>query len=296
MDQKVYRRVKKRIFEVIEKGEKSDKYSMIFDYFIMLIIILNVFLIVIESFEGLGKTHEQLFKRFEIISVIIFSIEYILRLWTADYKIRGHKNHYKARLRFIFTPMAIIDLLAILPFYLPFFFIVDFRVLRVLRLIRIMRALKLNRYSNSVELIGRVLRKEKESLFVVISIIFMLILVSATLMYYFENEAQPEAFPDIVSSFWWAIVTLTTVGYGDIYPITIAGKSFGGFIALLGIGIVALPTGIISSGFMEQIQERRRKESEKECKICPMCAENIKKHAKVCKHCHYDFENGKFIV
>lgn len=290
-----YRKWKERVFSIIEKGEKGDKYSIIFDYVIMILIISNVFLIVIESFEGFGKKYELFFNRFELVSVIIFSIEYLLRLWTADHKIRGHKNHMQARMKFILTPMSIIDLLAILPFYLPMFILVDFRVLRVLRLIRIMRALKLNRYSNSVELIGKVLKKEKESLFVVISITFMLILVSSTLMYYFEHDAQPEAFPDIVSAFWWAIVTLTTVGYGDIYPITGVGRAFGGFIALLGIGIVALPTGIISSGFMEMIQERRIKENAKDLKECPMCAEDIKKDAKVCRYCHYDLENKIFI-
>lgn len=166
--------------------------------------------------------------------------------------------------------MALIDLAAILPFYLPMVFSIDLRFLRMLRLFRIMRVFKLNRYNSAMETIGNVFKNEKEKLFHTIFIMVILIVFASSLMYYVENPAQPDKFPNIVASIWWAVATLTTVGYGDVYPITALGKFLSGIIAIFGIGIVALPTGIISSGFMSEVESK-----EKRLHICPHCGKKL---------------------
>lgn len=261
--------MKSRIYEIMEKAKPKDIASLIFDWSLMLLITLNVLSIVLESFASVALAYKEFFIVFETTSVIIFTLEYMLRLWTSDLK---YPNKYKmvSLLTFAFSTMAIIDLLSILPFYIPLATPIDFRILRVLRLTRILRILKIGRYSESLALIGRVLKRSRSDLLVTLFITFLLLLLSSSLMYFVENPAQSDKFPNIVSSAWWTIITLTTVGYGDVYPITILGKILGGFIALLGIGLVALPTGIISSGFMEEIRIKQLKEG-RESLVCPHC-------------------------
>ena len=162
--------------------------------------------------------------------------------------------------------MAVIDLLAILPFYLPMFIPIDLRFLRMLRLTRVLRVFKLNRYSKALNSISGVMRNKKDELLTTVFLMTFIIVISSTLIYYIEHEYQPEAFPNIVESFWWAIATLTTVGYGDVFPITGLGKVLASVIALSGIGLVALPTGIISSGFMANIKTGKK---------CPHCGKDL---------------------
>jgi voltage-gated potassium channel len=179
--------------------------------------------------------------------------------------------------------MALIDLFAILPFYLPMVIVIDLRFLRILRLARILRIFKIQRYNNSLSLISSVIDNRKEELIVTLFITFLLLLLASSIMYFVETNSQPESFPNIIASFWWAIATLTTVGYGDVYPVTVIGKILSGIIALLGIGIVALPTGIISSGFIEEMNKGKkncnntenRDTSEKEKKYCPYCGKKL---------------------
>lgn len=244
--------IKNRIFEIIEPSKDNDKVSKIFDNFVMILIIINIIAVILESFSNIESKLSYELKIFENISVIIFSIEYLLRLYTSDLHFHERKK-IKSISKYIKTPMAIIDLLAILPFYLPMLIPVDLRVLRILRLTRILRVFKVNRYTKSLNIIGRVLKRKRNELVITIFVTILLLLLSASIMYLFENGKQPNNFPNIIASMWWAIATLTTVGYGDVYPITIMGKILSGIIALLGVGLVALPTGIISSGFMEEI-------------------------------------------
>ncbi|MCP4138665.1 MAG: ion transporter [bacterium] len=277
-------KIKYRIYEIIEDKSVIDIPSKIFNFSIIALILLNVLAIILESFQELNAAYLKYFKWFEIFSVIIFSIEYLLRVWISKYR-DPDKSFISSVIKYIFTPMAMIDLFAIIPFYLPMIITIDLRFLRILRLTRLFRIFKLNRHTNSLKLIGRVLKKQKEELFITIFITFLLLLIASTLMYYIENEAQPKAFPDILSSFWWAIATLTTVGYGDVFPVTGLGKFLSGIIALLGVGIVALPTGIISSGFMDEINSKKKQEeidnkinnetNEKKMKFCPYCGEKI---------------------
>jgi voltage-gated potassium channel len=207
------------------------------------------------------------FENLELFSVIIFSAEYILRFWTAVFDIEKGTSFSK-RLKFSLSAFGIIDLLAILPFYLPLLFPFDLRVLRILRLFRLLRIFKLGRLSKSLQTITGVLKESKSELSLTLFVAFILMILSSTLMYYVENEAQPDKFENIGQSLWWSVATLTTVGYGDIYPITGLGKILSSVIALIGIGFVALPTGILSSAFISKMQSE--KESKKECK-CPNC-------------------------
>jgi len=264
---------KKRIFQIFEKAKPGDIPSLIFDWSLVILISLNVFSVILESFSTLKLRYQDLFTSFEFISVVVFTIEYLLRIWTSDLKY-PRKNRFISILAFMFSGMAIIDLLSILPFYIPLATSIDLRVLRVLRLTRMLRILKIGRYSASLALIGRVLKRSKSDLIVTLFVTFLLLLLASSLMYYVENPVQPDKFPNIVASAWWTIVTLTTVGYGDIYPVTVLGKILGGLIALLGIGLVALPTGIISSGFMEEIRLKNQSEVKKN-KVCPHCGKPI---------------------
>lgn len=273
--------LKQRIFQIIEKAKPGDIPSQVFDHSIEVLIVLNIAAVILESFSNIKTTYSHLFTTFELFSVIVFTAEYLLRVWTADLRF-PQKTKMKARVAFIFSGMAIIDLLAILPFYVPLTLRIDLRVLRILRLTRILRVLKLGRYSKSLALIGRVLKRSKADLAVTLFITFLLLLLASSLMYFAENPAQPDKFPNIIASAWWTIITLTTVGYGDVYPITVIGKILGGIIALLGIGLVALPTGIISSGFMEEIRSNSLKCATRNQNqiVCPHCERTIKLNEK----------------
>ncbi|MCK8061630.1 MULTISPECIES: ion transporter [unclassified Fusibacter] len=264
--------MKQRIFEIIEPANNDDKASLLFDRIIVIMILINVLAIILESFESLSLSYGSTFRIIEVISVAVFTVEYVLRIWTAPLKYKSISKT-KSVYRQIKSPMAIIDLLAILPFYLPMFIPIDLRFLRIIRLTRMFRLFKLNRYNQSLNMLSRVIQREKEHLQVTLFVTFLLLLIASTLMYTFENHVQPEAFSNIVETFWWAIATLTTVGYGDVYPITAIGKVLSGIIALLGIGVVALPTGILSSGFLQELNDRKVSESDK-C-TCPHCGKTF---------------------
>lgn len=273
--------IRQRVFQIIEKAKPGDIPSQVFAYSIEVLIALNIVAVILESFSNIKTAYSQLFATFEFFSVIVFTAEYLFRVWTADLRF-PEKTKLKARIAFIFSGMAIIDLLAILPFYVPLTLRIDLRVLRILRLTRILRVLKLGRYSKSLALIGRVLKRSKADLAVTLFVTFLLLLLASSLIYFVENPAQPDNFPNIVASAWWTIITLTTVGYGDVYPITVLGKTLGGVIALLGIGLVALPTGIISSGFMEEIRLNTLKNATKSQNQmrCPHCGKSLSLHEK----------------
>ena len=167
--------------------------------------------------------------------------------------------------------MAIIDLLAILPFYIPYIIPIDLRMLKILNILRMLRIFKINRYTTALSTIADVFRRKKHELLSSVAMVFILMLIASVIMYNIENEAQPEAFENALMALWWAVSTLTTFGYGDVYPVTILGKLLSAVIALLGIGLVAVPTGIISSGFIEKIQEKNATNPHKKKCFCPYC-------------------------
>ncbi|MEM6321277.1 MAG: ion transporter [Bacteroidota bacterium] len=241
--------------------------------FIYGLIVLNIVALVLESYKELREPYGFIFDAIEVVSVIIFTVEYFLRIWVADI----NKRMKKSRFVFLVSPMGIIDLLAILPFYLPLIFTMDLRVVRILRLLRLLRIFKLGRYSKSLKSIRSVFKETKADLSIAFFVGFILMILSSTLMYYIEGEAQPEKFATIGHSFWWAIATLTTVGYGDVYPITAMGKLLSAVITLIGIGFIALPTGIISSAFIEKIKRKKRKRKRRKITCtCPNCGTTIK--------------------
>jgi voltage-gated potassium channel len=249
--------------------------NQVFVKFIYCLIILNVLSLIAESYESIRNDFITFFYFFESFSVVVFSIEYILRFWTADLNPKYKGGIIKKRILFSTSTFGLIDLIAILPFYLPLIFPFDLRVVRILRLFRLLRIFKLNRYSKSLQTIGSVLKETKAELMITVFVAFILMILSSTLIYYFENDVQPEKFASIGHAFWWSVATLTTVGYGDVYPITAMGKLLSGIIALIGIGFVALPTGIISSAFISKMQKKALNIKEQNCK-CPNCGTIIK--------------------
>lgn len=252
--------MKTKIYNFINKNEYFQK-------FIYSLIILNVLSLILSSYKEISSNFELYFENFETFSVIIFTIEYILRFYTADLEYQNG-SPFSKRLKFSFSVFGLIDLFAILPFYLPLIFPFDLRVLRILRLFRLLRIFKLGRLSKSLQTITSVLKESKAELSITLFVAFILLILSSTLMYYVENEAQPDKFENIGQSLWWSVATLTTVGYGDIYPITGLGKILSSIIAIIGIGFVALPTGIISSAFISKMQNE--KTTKPSCK-CPKC-------------------------
>ena len=246
-----YHAVRRRTYEVLEKAGGDDRLSAALDIVLIVVIVANMAAVVLESFDGLYDRFQDWFYLLEVVSVAMFTVELLLRLWTCDF-LRPQSSRVGAVVRFLVSPIGIIDLLAILPFYLPFL-IPDLRVVRVLRLVRFLRLLKLTRYTRSVMTMGAVVRERRHELLVAVFLTVLLLMVASTLMYYLESQVQPEAFPNILSSMWWAVATLTTIGYGDVFPVTDWGRLLSGIIAILGIGLVALPTAIISSGFVEAL-------------------------------------------
>ena len=251
-----YQAVKKRVFEIISKAEDGDTASRIFDRSIMILIALSIVSIILESFSGIYLRWNRAFRIFDTVTVIVFTAEYLLRIWTADFLFPDEKH---PRLKYLFSWMALIDLMAILPFYLPFFS-ADLRFLRMMRLFRLFRLLhvfKLGRYFEALQVIVRVIRSSGPQLVMSVVICFFVMLFSAIIMYTVESPVQPEQFPNVISSLWWAMCTLTTVGYGDVYPVTSVGRFFASVISLVGIGIIAIPTGIIAAGFDHAIDAGR---------------------------------------
>lgn len=265
---------KRKVFDIIEPGRSP--LSRQFDLLIIGLICLNVAAIVVESFKGLSQSVQNGLYYFEVFSVGVFTLEYLLRFWTAGFKYPD-KSWAGARLAFVFSALSLIDLLAIMPFYLPLLITVDMRFVRVLRLLRIARLLKLNRYSRALQVIGDVFKEKRADLGITMFITFLLLLIASTIMYYLEGQEQPEAFPNIPATLWWAVATLTTVGYGDVYPITDWGRFVSGIIALLGIGMVALPTGILSAAYMDKMQEKKDHEKQEQGR-CPHCGESLNEH------------------
>jgi voltage-gated potassium channel len=263
--------IRKRCFEILSIAKKNDTASKVFDIFIMSLIVVNVLVCVFGTINSLERANKNFFYYFELISVLIFSIEYILRIWSCVEN-KKYSSPVRGRLKYIFSPMAFIDLLAILPFYISIGGI-NLIGLRVLRLFRILRLVKVGRYYSSLTIIKNVFREKKEELVLTTVILVFLLFMSSSLMYYAENQAQPEAFSSIPQAMWWAVITLTTVGYGDVYPITTLGKIIGAIIAIIGIGMFALPTGIIGAGFVEEIEKKKKRE--KKSKFCPHCGKEV---------------------
>ncbi len=243
------KRFKKRVFELIQLGYKEDKASCICDYVIVLAILTNLAILIINTFDFSNQIQVYL-NIAEAVTVVIFVIEYILRVFTADLLFPG-RGPVESRIYFIFSLEGLVDLLALLPYFLLMIpsGVVAFRILRVFRVLRLFR---INARYDAFNVVLDVLRDKKQQIFSSVILILTLMLASSVAIYSLEHEAQPDAFSNAFSGMWWSVSTLLTVGYGDIYPITIAGRIFTIITAFLGVGLVAIPTGIISAGFVER--------------------------------------------
>ncbi|MDH3708905.1 MAG: ion transporter [Cyclobacteriaceae bacterium] len=259
--------LKKSVFNIIDENRVESRVGRSFNLFIISLILLNTLAIFLESFESIEAKYSKELYVFEVVSVVIFSIEYLLRLWTAQLKYPG-KSKWGALVRYLFSFSAIVDLLAILPFYMPLIIPIDMRFIRVLRILRIARVLKLSRYAESIRLIRVVFLEKRSELGVILLFTTILLIIASTLMYHLEHEVQPQAFPNIAEAMWWAVVTLTTVGYGDVVPVTALGKVISSVIAFMGIGLVALPTGILGGAFLRKIRGEGEQEEVHQCPHC----------------------------
>ncbi len=247
--------LQRRTYQILEVARPGDRSSRIADIALVALVASNVLAVILESVGSLAQAYGTFFSWFESFSVAIFTIEYALRLWTCveDHRLPDRPPLF-VRLRYMFSPLALLDLAAFLPYYLSMFFGIDLRFLRALRLLRLF---KLARYSPALSLVGAVFAAEARAFGIALSLLVVVIIFASSGIYLAEQAAQPQAFSSIPAAMWWSIATLTTVGYGDITPITTIGKLFGACVMIAGIGMVALPAGLLASGFSEQLQRRR---------------------------------------
>ena len=242
--------MKEKIFNIIQIGDKSNRVSRMFDIFITITIVTNILITFMQTFPELSFL-SGVFRVVEYITIVIFCVEYALRIWTAEY-LYPDRNRSGARLRFLVSFDGVVDLLTII----PAFFLSGFVIFRMLRVARIFHLFRLNAKYDSFNVITTVLYEKRNQIISSVFIVVILMLASSLCMYSVEHEAQPEVFRNAFSGIWWSMSTLLTVGYGDIYPITTLGRVMAIGIAYLGVGVVAIPTGIISAGFVEQYQRK----------------------------------------
>ncbi len=258
MDEKkaLWEKRRKRVHEIVEVGYVGDRISQGYDWLGTIMLIVNLIVTILDTFDAMAP-HDLALTILEEISVAFFAIDYVLRVWAAPY-LHEDLPDRKATKKYLLSFTGIIDLLSFLPHYLPVFFPAGAAVFRMFRVVRILRLFQINAYYNSIHVITAVISSKKQQLFSSVFIILVLMIGSSLCMYSLENAAQPEVFSNAFSGIWWAASTLLTVGYGDIYPITTTGKLFGIVITFLGVGMVAIPTGIISAGFVDQHSRLKR--------------------------------------
>ncbi len=260
--------MQQRAREILEVAHPGDRASRLFDVVIISLILLNILCVMLETVEGIYRTAPRFFSAFETISVLIFTAEYFLRVWSCVTS-PAFSGSLRGRLRFIMTPLALVDLCAVLPFYISGLGI-DLRVVRIFRVLRVFRIAKLGRYSASMQLLTKVVGTRRYELLVTLGVMFFLLLVASCLMYHAETESQPDVFTSIPATMWWGVETLTTVGYGDAVPVTLSGKVIASIMAILGIGVFALPAGILGSAFLEEVQRRPNRRRK-----CPHCGGDV---------------------
>ena len=251
---------KRRIFNIIQIGNKTDKLSRLFDYAIAILIFLNLFTTFFATFEE-SVPYKDTINTIEYVTCSIFAAEYILRIWTADY-LYPDKGEIGSRFKFIFSFLGLIDLFAFLPCFLPVVFSSGAVAFRLFRVVRIFRLFRINAQYDAFNVITDVIKEKRNQLFSSLLLILILMMASSLGMYSMEHDAQPDIFENAFSGIWWSMSTLLTVGYGDIYPITILGRVLAIFIAFLGVGIVSIPTGIISAGFVEHYSKAHKKDED----------------------------------
>lgn len=255
MEFNAWYKLRRFVYDNLHNEEYESTLSRCVNIFLILLIVGNTSAVLLESINEIYQSYQLLFDAFELFSIGVFTVEYLLRFWAIAEK-NPFESAWKNRWLWVRSGSAIIDLLAILPAYINFFVHIDLRFLRILRLFRL---LKLTRYFVSLQILLRVIEREKGSFQAVIFILLIMIIIAAAGMYVVENQAQPEVFSSIPAAMWWAVVTLTTVGYGDVTPITPIGRFLGALITILGVGLAALPAGILANGLASELRQRKHK-------------------------------------
>ncbi len=274
----MYHKTKKKVHGLLHPEIVGDKHwDKIINVFIIALIILNVIAVIIETVKPIHDKYKDFFYYFDLISVIIFTVEYVLRVWSSNHE-EKYKHSIWGRLKYMISPGALIDLLAILPFFLNILFglSIELREIRILRLLRVLRLFRLTAYMKSAQMIVDVFKKRKNELALSFILAAFLIIIASCIMYFAEHLAiapgeTESKFSSIPATIWWAVVTLTTTGYGDIYPITSFGKTMASLIMLSGVAFFALPAGIITAGFLEEFRKNRVQKTH----TCPHCGEHI---------------------
>jgi voltage-gated potassium channel len=251
MKRKKFRR---ELYRILENTSYTNWFSQIDQVLLSILIIVDISAFILETSQQLNQNYSWLFKSITIFSTVIFTIEYGLRLWLCTVERRFHHPVW-GRLRYTLTPMAIIDFISTFPFYLLLVFH-NLAFLKTLRLLRLARILKIGRHSQSVRSLVRVIIRKQEELLITLTTIVFLLIIASSLMFFAEQDAQPELFSSIPAAMWWGVVTLTTIGYGDIYPVTTIGKLLGASLAFFGIGVFVLPAGIVAAGFAEEVKDK----------------------------------------
>ncbi|HKZ65050.1 MAG TPA: ion transporter [Chitinophagaceae bacterium] len=276
----MYQAIKRKTHILLHPELGNTRWDKILNAFIIVLIILNVTAVMLETVPSIHDPHAEFFRIFDLISVIIFTIEYVLRVWSSNHDAR-YKHSIYGRLRYMMSIDGLIDLLAILPFYVHIFVGFDLRVIRIFRLLRFLRLFRLTAYMRSAQMVKNVFKKRANELKLCLVLILFFIMVASCLLYFAEHHAQPNLFSSIPATFWWAVVTATSVGYGDMVPITVLGKTLSGIISLGGLAVFALPAGIITAGFLEEMRKIKKPKNH----VCPHCGKPLD-HSE-----HYNDDN-----
>ena len=281
----MYQKIKHKVHILLHPELGRSKADKAINIFIITLIVLNVIAVMMETVKPLYTNYKKFFETFDLVSVIIFSIEYVLRVWSCTDEPK-YKGSIKGRIKYMLSPGALIDLLAFLPTYFHAFLNFDLRILRLLRFFRFFRLFRLTAYTRSAQMIFNVFRSRKNELILSLVLVIFLIIIASCLLFFAEHSYPSEAeskFTSVPSSLWWAIVTLTTTGYGDMVPLTTIGRILTGIIMLTGVAFFALPAGIITAGFLEEMKLIKKNKVFN----CPHCGKTIEPH-----HHHHEGETS----
>jgi voltage-gated potassium channel len=271
----MYYHIKKQVHTLLHPSKGNSIWDKIINIFLILLILLNILAVMLETESNIYEPNKAFFHAFDWVSVYIFSVEYILRLWSCTHD-EKYRHWFWGRIKFIFSWESLIDLAAILPIYLHSFFKFDLRALRLLRLLRLLRIFRLTSYMRTTKMIANVFRSRFQELLLSLILTTGLIIISACLMYFAEHDAQKEKFSSIPKTLYWSVVTLTTTGYGDMTPETPVGRLLTGVILMIGVAIFALPAGIITAGFLDEMRGKRKQTVQ----TCPHCGKPIDQHTE----------------
>ena len=266
----MYHATKKKVHILLHPELGNSKWDRVINAFIIILIILNITAVMLETVPHIHEPYKEFFHYFDVVSVIIFTIEYVLRVWSSNHDPR-YKHSLHGRLRYMMSTDALIDLLAILPFYVHIFVGFDLRVLRIFRLLRFLRLFRLTAYMKSARMVKNIFKTRANELKLSMVLILFFIIIASCLLYFAEHQAQPKVFSSIPATIWWAVVTATSVGYGDMVPVTTLGKTLSGLLSLSGLAVFALPAGIITAGFLEEM----RKIKAPKIHVCPHCGKPL---------------------